>query len=135
MLRATAVAALCWGATVVTFRAAGTPGSPQGTEFDQLLVQHRRDISTPAGKAYEDAFMAHYQTNFGAVLGACIQKSGPPTSFEVIYVVDKDGHVTKGVAKAPTTLTACVVEAAQRDTFPKPPFSPFHQHIIQNFGP
>ena len=135
MLRAGIIVSLPCVAAALAIGPIGNTGAFQGSEFDQLLAQHRQDISTPAGKAYERAFIEHYQANFGAVLGACIQKSGPPSPFEVIYVIDKDGRITKGVAKLPTPLTACVVDAAQRDTFPKPPFAPFREHVVQNFSP
>jgi hypothetical protein len=135
MLRISTIAGISFAVTAATVGAVGHALGRQGSEFEQLLARHRRDISTPAGQAYEHAFTVHYTAGFGAVLGACIQQSGPPSSFEVIYIIDKDGRLTRAVAKAPTPLTACVIEAAQRDTFPKPPFSPFHEHVVQNFGP
>jgi len=135
MLRVGTIVGISLAATAVAFGAGGNAQGRQGSEFEQLLARHRRDISTPAGQAYQHAFTVHYTAGFGAVLGACIQQSGPPSSFEIIYIIDKDGRITRAVAKVPTPLTACVIEAAQRDTFPKPPFSPFHQHVVQNFGP
>ncbi len=135
MRRASTIFSLPCVIAALAIRPIGTGVALQGSEFDRLLAQHLQDISTPAGKAYEHSFTEHYQANFGAVLGACIKKSGPPTPFELIYVIDKDGRVTKGVAKEATRLTACVVEAAQRDTFPKPPFAPFHEDVVQDFGP
>jgi hypothetical protein len=135
MLRVGTIAGISLAATAATFGALGNALGRQDSEFEQLLARHRRDISTRAGQAYEHAFTVHYAAGFGAVLGACIQQSGPPSSFEVLYVIDKDGRITRAVAKAPTPLTACVIEAAQRDTFPKPPFSPFHEHVVQNFAP
>jgi hypothetical protein len=135
MLRIGTMASISLAATAVAFGAAGNAPGRQGSEFEQLLARHRRDISTSAGRAYEHAFTVHYAAGFGAVLGACIQQSGPPSSFEVIYVIDKDGRIARAVAKAPTPLTDCVIAAAQRETFPKPPFSPFHEHVVQNFAP
>ena len=107
----------------------------QNSEFLQLLAYHQQDISTPAGQEYEQKFTAHYQASYGPVLGACIQRTGPPRSFEVVFVIDKDGRVTGGVPKASSPLVACVIEAAQKDTFPKPPSAPFHEHMVQNIDP
>ncbi len=135
MLRISTIAGIALAVTAATVGVEGSALGRQGPEFEQLLARHRQDISTPAGQAYEHAFTVRYTEGFGAVLGACIQRVGPPSAFEVIYVIDKDGRITTAVAKTATPLTACVIEAAQRDTFPKPPFAPFHQHVVQNFEP
>lgn len=108
-------------------------GKDGTTEFDRLLKRHHQDISRPEGKAYEKAFMTQYEAKYGTVLGDCIQKSGQPTSFEVILAVDEEGRVNKGVAKPRSLLTDCVIKATQKDAFPKPPFSPFHIDIEQAF--
>jgi len=110
--------------------------SAQHSDFLQNLASYQEDIATPGGLAYEHQFTLRYQASYGAVLGACIQRTGqPPSSFEVVFVIDKDGRVTSGVPKAPSPLVACVIEAAQKDTFPKPPVAPFHQHLVQSFDP
>jgi hypothetical protein len=135
MLRASTVASLSWAVAAVALGVAGNGPRRQQSDFERLLALHRQDISTPAGQSYEHAFTVHYTANFGAVLGACIDRTGPPSSFEIIYVIDKDGRVTRAIPRTPTALTACVIEAAQRDTLPKPPFAPFREHVVQNFGP
>jgi hypothetical protein len=106
----------------------------EGADFEQLLALHRQDLARPGGKEYEGRFTAYYQNTFGAVLGECIRRTGPPASFEVIYVISEQGRVTRAVAKVPSALTACVIRAAERDTFPAPPFWPFHQDMTQDFG-
>jgi hypothetical protein len=133
MRPARGIVAIACVATAISAGVAAVAAPTQEPEFSQLLAQHRQDISTPAGQQDEHQWTEHYQASYGAVLGACIQNSGPPTPFEVIFVIDKDGHVTRGVPKTPSGLVTCVIAAAQRDTFPKPPFAPFHEHLVQSF--
>jgi len=120
---------------VASLGVAATDAKEQIAKFEALLKQHRRGISTPQGKDYEKAFMTQYQAKYGTVLGDCIQKSGPPVSFNLILIVGKDGRVTDGVTRETSPLAECVVRATQKDAFPKPPFAPFYINIEQSFEP
>ncbi len=106
----------------------------QDSEYEQLLVRYRQDVSTDAGLKYEHHWTARYQSIAGSLLGTCIHSTGRAESFEVIFILDKDGHVTGGVPKVASPLVACLVEALQKDTFPAPPFAPFHEHLVQHIS-
>jgi hypothetical protein len=114
---------------------ASTGGKDEAVAFEKLLERHHQDISTSDGKAYEKAFMSQYEKTFGAVLGNCIEQTGSPTAFDLILVVGNEGRVTNGASKPRSKLADCVIQAARKDTFPRPPKAPFHIDIVQKFEP
>ena len=103
--------------------------------FADLVARANRDMGTKQGNSYDVVMGKQFASKHGSGVGACVEASGAavPESFQTVIIVGKNGMVSSVTVNPETEVAKCVRKLLINETFPKPPFAPFHDLMDMNF--
>jgi len=80
--------------------------------------------------------LPYYQEKYSPVFQSCLKSTPHPDTspFSFVVAIGADGHVLRLYSDHETNILACVTPTLLRDTFPKPPISPYYMQFSMSFG-
>ncbi len=123
LLRA-AVALLALAAVA---RAAGEDAG----RFDSILAIAKKNLQTPAGAAYDQAFGSSMQAQLGMQMAKCFTRTqnADPTRFDMLVQVDAKGKASEVLMRPETNIALCFKPRIAEATFPEPPQTAYWVHV------
>ncbi|MFI5340816.1 MAG: hypothetical protein ACHQ7N_13375 [Candidatus Methylomirabilales bacterium] len=128
---------------VVALAVTGTPAVARGASdpataepsFAELLARAQQNMGTDEGTAYDKVMGRQFESKYTDTVARCVRVAGTPEPepFQAVIVVEQDGTVSKVVLDPETEVAKCIRRALLQETFPEPPFAPFHDLLRLSF--
>ncbi len=124
--------AIRWAAAAVL--AASTLAAAPAAEtedFDSIMTTAKRNLETPAGAAYDEAFGRSMQAQLGMAMAKCFTRTPDPdlTKFDMLVKLDPKGKASEVLVRPETNVALCFKPRIGEATFPEPPASDYWVHV------
>ncbi len=128
------VAALAVTGAPAAARGASDPATAE-PGFAELLARAQQEMATDTGTAYDKVMGRQFESKHTDTVARCVRVAGTPEPkpFQAVIVVEQDGTVSQVALDPETEIAKCIRGALLQDTFPKPPFAPFHDLLRLSF--
>ena len=124
--------ALLWGAVAVLAATVHAGAAGGGADrFDSILAIAEKNVGTPAGAAYDQAFGQAMQAQLGMQMAKCFTRTPNPdlAKFDMLVQVDASGKASEVLLRPETNVALCFRPRIGEAAFPEPPRPAYWVHV------
>ena len=105
--------------------------------FDKAVVGAKANLATPAGRAYDQALSAHFESHNGEVMSQCFQATPHPDAspFEMVFNLSSAGKAREVLVWPETNIASCFKKRLNAASFPAPPKDDYLAYMEMRFAP
>lgn len=121
---------------VVLLTSSGMAGD-LAASFKEAAALAKTEDKDRAKRIYSEIDLKdYYQQKYFPIFQSCLKSTDHPdmSTFSFVIAIGTDGHVLRLYVDQETNIYRCVQKTLEKDQFPRPPASPYYQHVTMNFA-